>query len=616
MSDFCGIIRFDAQFGPEEIEAMRRAMPNPRAPGTWIGDGAALSGLLVRRSADCVLMVTARLDNAGDLREEFGRDLEESELVGRVYERWGEDAPHHLLGDWAFAAWHPRERRLVLARDQFGTTSMLYYASERVFAFAPSSKALFAVSGVQQRLNELRVSQLLSFWTIDGAATAFESVRRLQPSYLAVVENGAPKVRQYWSLESSPPVSFASDEQYVERFVELFENAVRVRMRSDVPIGSQLSAGLDSGVVTALAARELRGHGGRLTAFTSVPLFRKEAAAEWRETLVDEWPLAHRTAEWSGNVDHVAITAEGLTPLRAVERFLDEHGEPEIAAPNYFWNMAMLDEAAGRGIRTLLTGAMGNVGVSWPGHPAPALRAATRGDVRTARRAMVAWRASHSLSWPRTIWHTLVRPAYVDVRRTLACVRTPRFDTGPYINPEFARRLDLGARAREAGWIAKFGRASAEELRFGVAAPGILPGNTFYEVQARCGVEMPDPTADLRLIQFCYRVPERLFSRVEGNRWLMRRGAEGILPPEVQWNAARAVQGADIAYRLRTETAAVDAVMERIASSPRCNEYLSIVQVRKDWRAISDPDERYPSRTAFGFVPLLMIGEFLARLDS
>jgi asparagine synthase (glutamine-hydrolysing) len=616
MSDLCGVIRFNAPVGREEVEAMRRALPTGGATDTWVEDGAGLSGPILRRTADCVFMATARLDNADELRGEFGRDLDERELVARAYERWGEAAPHHLLGDWAFAAWHPRARRLLLARDQFGGTAMLCYTNERVFAFAPSSKALFAIAGVDRRVNELRISQLLSFWTVDGAATAFEGVRRLQPSYLAVVENGAPRVRQYWSLESAPPVRFSSDDQYVERFVELFTNAVRVRTQPGRRIGSQLSAGLDSGVVTSLAARELDERGERLTAFTSVPLFRDEAAGEWRETLVDEWPLAHRAAEWNDNVDHVAIRAEGLTPLGAVQRFLDEHGEPEIAASNYFWNMAMLDESARRGVGTLLTGAMGNVGVSWPGHPAPVLRAAARGDLHNAWRALAAWRAGYRMSWPRAVWHTLVRPAQREARRMLARARTPPFRAGPYIHPAFARRLDLEARAREAGWIAKLATGSPEELRFGVAAPGVLPGNTFYETLAHAGVEMRDPTADLRLLQFCQRVPERLFSGITASRWLMRRGAEGLLPPEVRWNVSRAVQSADVGYRLRAEAAAVDAVVARMSASPRCNEYLNLDAVKKEWAMVCNPGEAHPSRAAFRFVPLLLVGEFLARLDG
>jgi asparagine synthase (glutamine-hydrolysing) len=614
MSDLCGVIRFDGPVAPHEIDAMRNALPRTHGE-TWVGDGIALGGPIVRRTDECVLLAIARLDNADELRAEFGREVDDAELVARAYERWGENAVHHLLGDWCFAAWHPRERRLVLARDQYGGTAMLYFASERMFAFAPSAKALFAV-GVPRQLNELRISQLLSFWTVDGAATAFEGVRRLQPSFLATVANGAANVRQYWRLEDSPPVHFTSDDDYVARFVELFANAVRVRLPANEPVATQLSAGLDSGVVTAHAARQLHERGERLTAFTSVPIYKEQAAAEWRQTLIDEWPLAHRTAEWLGNVDHVAIDGGALTPLRAVLRFLDEHGEPEVAAPNYFWNLAMLDEAARRGIRTLLTGAMGNVSVSWPGHPAPAFRAAMRGDLRTAARAVAGWQASTRLSWPRTIWHTLVRPAQVEAKRKLARVRSPRFEAGPFINPAFAQRLDLATRARDAGWIAKLATGTAEELRFGVATPGVAPGNSYYELLARTGVTMLDPTADLRLIQFCHRVPERLFSHPQANRWLMRRGAEGLLPPEVQWNAWRAVQSADAAHRLRAEAAAVEAIVARIEASPRAHEYLNVAHLRSEWSAINDPNERYPSRAAFRFLPLLMTGEFLARLDS
>ncbi len=636
MSALCGLVRLDgAAVDPVELGAMRGALHawGPDGGGTWIDAGAGFAQLVAHRSPDAVhergplvcgdgSIVTAagRLDNRAELLDRFGLAdgvTSDAQLVARAYEAWGEGTPERLFGDWAFAAWRPRDRRLFLARDHFGNTAMHYYADGRLFAFASGLEGLLAVRAIPLRLDERRLSQFLTIWTVDGTSTFYEGISRLAPSCTITLQDGAIQLRQYWRLEDAPAVRLSSDGEYVERFLELFDEAVAVRLRATGPIAAQLSAGLDSGAVTSLAARQLRSRGERITAFTAVPLFERETAAELRGPIVNEWPAAHETAEWNGNVDHVPVPTDHLTPVTAIERGLDLFRQPEIAAPNLYWNLAIFEELRRRHGSVLLTGQMGNLGVSWSGEPAGAWRAVLRGRPALAWRFIRGWRHAHRQSWAHTVRNTIVRPMRADIAAAGARKRGIPFDAGPLINPDFAARLDLARLAAGDAWMRRLATGTARDHRFGVFVPGTSPaGGTWHALGSTQGIEARDPTADVRLLSYCVGIPDDLFSRPEADRWLMRRAMEGILPSSVQWRTQRGRQSADLAYRLRADSARVTAAIETVAASSRCRDYFNVAQLSTWWNTVADPATRQPSEPAFLLASALMVALFVAKLDD
>jgi asparagine synthase (glutamine-hydrolysing) len=209
-----------------------------------------------------------------------------------------------------------------------------------------------------------------------------------------------------------------------------------------------------------------------------------------------------------------------------------------------------------------------------------------------------------------------VRPAREQWSIARARIRGVPFDIGQLINPAFAARLDLARRADDEGWLMRLAIGSPRDLRFGVMAPGISPaGAGWHHYGANAGFDARDPTADVRVISFCYRLPDELFARPEADRWLMRRAMEGILPPDVQWNTQRGRQSGDLAYRLRAD-AAVSTAVAAIAASPHCREYVNVAQVERWWRSVADPGERHPSEAAVLLVCALSIGLFLTRFDD
>lgn len=634
MSAIYGLVRLDgAPVEADELETMRRPMAywGPDGGGTWREGGAGLGQLVafrtpedeheggpLRLTSGTVVTPAGRLDN----REELCRELavpeqdrartSDGRLAALAYERWGEQAFLRLLGDWALAAWHPRERRLVLARDHYGQTALYYHRSGDSLAFASSLKGVLALPQVPRRLNELQLARSLVLDIADGAATMYEGVRRLPTAHAVSFDPSGLRTREYWSLMDVPEVRLASDGEYVERLLELLGAAVRTRLRSRGPLATTLSAGLDSSAVTALAARELDG--APLTAYTARPAY-PEVAAEMPDALVDEWPGARLVAARYPNIEHVPVDGRDVTPLEAIEHSLAVHDEPEQAVPNLPWVRGLLDAAREGGARVLLTGQHGNGSVSWPGDARRVIHALAAGEPRSAARGLRHLSRASRYGWAGAIWHGLILPI-----RSLAAAewmrRAPTRKPGwrsSVIAPHFAERIGLRDAVRENGWDPEFTRAGPRERRLSYLLPGKLPtGAWWHQRSAAQAIEMRDPTTDVRVLEFCVGTPDEQFARDGHHRWLIRRALARLVPAEVAWNTRRGAQGADIAYRLRADATAVSAAVERVTASDAAREYIDVRTLRGSWDRIAAGG----SDGALEVTRALAFGLFLADLAN
>ena len=634
MSAIYGLVRLDGRpVEAEELETMRRPMAywGSDGGGTWHEGGAGLGQLVALRTPEdeheggpiqlasgTVVTAAGRLDNREDLCRQLGVAEDErartpdGRLMALAYDRWGGEAFPRLLGDWALAAWHPAERRLVLARDHYGQTALYHHRHGASLAFASSLKGLLALPQVPRRLDELQLARSLVLDVADGAATMYAGVRRVPTAHAVSFDANGVRTREYWSLMDVPEVRLASDGDYVERLLDLLGAAVRTRLRSREPVATTLSAGLDSSAVTALAARELGG--ARLTAYTARPAF-PEVAAEMPERLVDEWPGAQRVAARYPNVEHVPVDGREVTPLDAIEHSLAVHDEPEHAVPNLPWTRALLDAAHDRGARVLLTGQYGNGSVSWPGDPRGVIHALAAGEPRSAAHRLRHLSRASRYGWGGAIWHGLVAPVRGAVAAELMRREPARRPSwrGSVIAPHFAERIGLREAARANGWDPEFARGSLRERRLSYLLPGRLPtGAWWHQRGAAQGIEMRDPTTDVRVLEFCVGTPDEQFARDGHERWLIRRALDRLVPPEVAWNTRRGAQGADIAYRLRADAGAVTAAVERVAASDAAREYLDVQALRASWEGIAAGG----SEGVLGVTGALAFGLFLAGLGD
>lgn len=564
---------------------------------------------LPRWVPDARLAITAeaRLDNRGSLCDAFSipsvdrPETPDGELILRAYLAWGEACPDHLLGDWSFAIWHPDERKLFLARDHQGNTSLYHWRQGEQFAFASDPQALHAV-GVPKRLNEPFLAQLLISWPVaNGSQTIHLDVQRLPPAHAMTITPNHTRVWRYWRLEDTPELRLSTPGDYAEGFLEVYDEAVRCRLRSYRPVGTTLSGGLDSGSVTALAAQALARTGQRLTAFTAVPRYDSSQGVGPRR-FGDETGYAAATAAAWSNVDHILLDSAGYSPMQGIVRALAILQEPSHAASNYFWIQDLLNQAKVKGLGTLLTGQGGNATVSWTG--APELRS----PLAMFRHA--GWK--HGIRRIAPLWM---------LRAAMRLRATRQAWTGSAIQLDFARRLGLNQRRIEATGVDLYSRdawRTPRDKRYAIIQPGADRGGDLWARQgAAAGLEVRDPTLDKRVMTYTLSVPDRLFDAPDGtDRWLIRQAMEGLLPDEVRLNRRRGRQSADLAGRLLASASEVDAALAAVDALP-ANRYVDPVKMRQAWADVQRETTALTTHRA-GTILLrgLMAGLFLNQRGS
>ena len=183
------------------------------------------------------------------------RTSSDTEVVAALYAELGDAAFERMRGMFAIAIWDAPRRRLVLARDRVGKKPLYYMQTGDCFLFASEPKALLAVL---PRVPDVSMSALLEFLTfgyVAGDGAIFSGMSRLEPGTTLVLEPpNAPRVVRYWTWPS-PSLMEIPEPEYLERLGAELDEAVRIRLRSDVPLGAFLSGGLDSATVLALMAR-------------------------------------------------------------------------------------------------------------------------------------------------------------------------------------------------------------------------------------------------------------------------------------------------------------------------------------------------------------------------
>ena len=179
----------------------------------------------------------------------------DTEVLVHLYEDHGDAFVDHLVGQFAIALWDASRRRLVLCRDRVGIRPLFWTLTGDRLLFASEVKALFAIDEVERRLDLPALGQALTFWAPVAPATPFDGVFALPPGHVMAVEDGrVGEPRPYWDWAFAP---HDADEErpfdsYVEEMRALLADSVRLRLRSNVPVGAYLSGGLDSAIIAAL----------------------------------------------------------------------------------------------------------------------------------------------------------------------------------------------------------------------------------------------------------------------------------------------------------------------------------------------------------------------------
>lgn len=493
-----------------------------------------------------VLVADVRLDNRDELLATLRlapAAAADSAILLAAWERWGENTPDHLVGDYAFAVWDAREQRLSLVRDPLGARPLHYHRGRDFFAFASMPKGLHALAEVPRAPDEDSIAEHLALLPESGPQSFFKGVERVEAGHIATVTRDGLSSRLHWQPKRGT-LRLPSAQDYAEGLLHHLDEAVRAQLRGagDV-VGAQLSSGFDSTAVATSAALQMQG--GKVVAFTAVPRAGYDGPLP-RGRHGDEGPIAALTAARYPAMEHVLVRGE-RSPLDGLDRNFFLFDRPVLNLCNMTWGAAINDAARARNIKVMLTGQMGNMSISYDGIALlPELMRRGRW-FRWAREATALSRKRHLR--PLGVLNATFGP-YIPaaLRRGILKVLDGRdIDLSTYsaIRPERVHQLGLPARARERALDSNYWpRGDGFETRLSVMRRTDL-GNYHKGTLAGWGIDLRDPTADRRLIEYCLSIPGDQFLVDGETKALARRAFAGRMPREVIETRGKGYQAAD-----------------------------------------------------------------------
>ncbi len=348
------------------------------------------------------------------------RTSSDTEVIVHAYEEWGEACVERLRGMFAFAIWDQPRGKLFLARDRLGIKPLCYWQSPERFCFASELQAFEELDQPPRQIDLRAIDYYLELLYIPAPWSIFHGVRKLQPGHtLTVAADGSMTERQYWKLQFHADESVGESE-WIERLDAALAEAVRLHLIADVPVGSLLSSGLDSSLVTAYIARE-RGREGKTFSigFDDREYDEADGAAELAATLGTDH-----------HAEYVALDTQSRMPdlvRHCGEPFADSSALPMFA----------LSRLAAHNVKVALSGDGGDeafAGYHWLTcavqtfeSPPPSWGAAA---VRLARRQLGSWhlfpnhtdplqtlmhaRSCFNASHRQRLWHPDLRRAAQD----------------------------------------------------------------------------------------------------------------------------------------------------------------------------------------------------------
>ncbi len=582
----------------KDVDTMLDAMSGwePDDSGTWKHGPVALGHTMLWNTPESkyedlplendatVLTMDARIDNREELMKVLDlpdRPLEEigdSEFILAAYQKWGEECPKHLLGDFAFAIWDQKKQQFFCARDHIGIKLFHFYLSDDLFVFSNDLLGILAHPNVPKDLDDEMVAKFLKWQGVRSKrSTFFEKIKKLPPATTLTISAAEMRKKEYWCIEDSPSIEYDSFEGYVEKLKELFDSAVEVRLRTNFPMASHLSGGIDSSPIAVFAARKLKKQEKKLYAFNWIDIPDHDEKYEY-----EAWNFSRRIAALEENIIHEEFSIDSAFMAKQYK----EHNVLLNGTMAYWEENYVQNTVKNLGCRTLLSGWGGDEMISYNGYSyIPGLF--SQGKIVQAFKYLFKENKYRKYSWVKFIKRTLsmMLPAWIiEFKEKMKKTSKSKI------------KKILKIRQDDPFWykyltkdFSTFMRTQSEKKYLRVS--GVRKNQLAYyhngHLMARIEswallafshrFEYRYPLLDKRIVEFAMGIPEELFYPKEGKkRTLFKNAVSHLLPSDIVWfTKPHEVKVGHILLEKYTEAAKIlQRESKREKYKPNKNKYL------------------------------------------
>lgn len=549
----CGIVGFvslkESLANRELLERMNRAIVHrgPDEDGFYVGESVALA---MRRLAIIdlkggqqpifnsdktkAIVYNGEVYNFRELRadlEKLGHKFYtncDTEVIVHLYERYGTDCVKHLRGMFAFAIWDTREKSLFLARDRVGKKPLLYsHQSSGDLIFGSEFQALLQHPDIGKEVDYEAIHHYLSYLCVPAPLTAFKEIRKLEPAHWLLWKNGEIKTERYWLPDFHRKIKI-SDEEAEEETLRILREATKMRLISEVPLGAFLSGGVDSSTVVALMAEE-----------SAEPV--KTFSIGFEEQDFSELKYAKRVAEHVGAEHYEFIVkpnAVEILPL-LVEHYGEPYADSSSIATYY------VSRETRRHVTVALNGDGGDE--SFAGYERYfAMRLAEKyhkipgvlrkGLIETVVNFLPASEKKRSRA--RDLKRFLKAASLPKVERYFQWVSAIDRETKNQLYTEDFRQnlTNLDSAEFLEKWFAKSNGNGIVDATMLTDQMTYLPNDLLVKVDIASmanSLEARSPFLDHKVVEFAASLPESVKLRGTETKYLLKKAASRIVPPEV-----------------------------------------------------------------------------------
>ncbi|MBK8494153.1 MAG: asparagine synthase (glutamine-hydrolyzing) [Chitinophagaceae bacterium] len=456
----------------------------------------------------------------------------DTEVILAAYDYWKDKCLQQLDGMFAFAIWDEKEERLFAARDRFGEKPFYYYEDEANFIFASEMKALWAI-GIEKHIDN---KMLLNYITlghvqnsIDKEQTFFEDIYVLPPSHYLVVEPASghlSKIVKYWSINKEIKIDISVNDA-IEKFTDLFTRSVNLRLRSDIPLGTSLSGGLDSSSIAYTISQlhknsRIKEKDNQLSTFSAVfPGFENDESGYIR-IVTEHLNLANH---------QIHLTAKDL--VNDFEK-LCYHQEEPFQSSGIFAQYKIFELAKQHGVKVLLDGqGADELLAGYPKYIHWYLQEVlSRHKLGATQKERVAFRKNNQpFHWDLKNYFAAFLPSHAAMQ--LEKIEYRKTISHPDISDDF---LSLMKHQEWVGIHKPIVTKLNDILHFHTTEMGLEELLRFADRNSMAhGCEVRLPFLNHELAEFVFSLPAQLKMHEGWTKFLLRKTMEKKLPDEIVW---------------------------------------------------------------------------------
>lgn len=435
----------------------------------------------------------------------------DTEVIVHLYEELGAECVQRLRGMFSFVLWDARKRQLLLVRDRLGIKPLYYAQTAGSILFASEIKSLFQADGFAAELDPQGLRRYLAYRHPYGHGTLFKGVRQLPPGHLLIATADGVTVRRYWDV---PQPGSGNIEDSVEGFLPLLEEAVTLRMISDVPLGAFLSGGIDSSVITALMAR----HTESVRTFSIGFVPGEENELSWAR-LVAERFAAHHHEFILGSEDFFSL----------LRQLVWHHDEPltfPASIPLYLLSRESKAAAtvmlAGEGADEILAGYGSNVKT----YQLARIAARIPGPLRQLLARMTLPSRAKAIAARLALDETQLITSTYRLGEHEALARACRLDMPVASDDDQEMLAELGLLSRGGTFLDRL-------LYFQLKTYLVALLMKQDKMSMAASIETRVPFLDHHVVEQAFSLPDRFKIRGREGKYLLKQASHGLLPQEV-----------------------------------------------------------------------------------